>query len=229
MREKGFASILIILGIILFASIAGGAYYLGISKNKSQTQSPLTTPTPQLTLIQEGTSNPDETSNWKKYINKNLQYQISYPGADQYQENFPGSNQLTEYENDPAQPSLLGSTNIDLVLNKNNTISSIWINAWSNLGIKVTDLTSRDEWCKKLQPELQGQQECFYKSDIKVEDFEFNSYKAFKVSGGRDNSFEIRYYVPHVEYIYEISTSRPMQELDNSLPGKVLSTFKFLN
>lgn len=172
----------------------------------------------------------DVTANWKTYVNNTLKYQISYPENSQYQKNFPGRSQLTEYDSDSTQPSLMGSTNIDLVLENNDeipSVSSVWISVWKNLGIKVVDIASRDEWCKKLQPELQGQQSCHYKSEIQIEETELNNFQAFKANGGRDNSLETEYYVPYRDYIYQISISRPLQDLDNPLPGKVLSTFKF--
>ncbi len=79
MKQKGFSVILILVGIFIAATvIISGAYYLGTLKTKSSVQNPvITSQTPQITP----SSNPDETSNWKTYINTNLGFLVKYPSS----------------------------------------------------------------------------------------------------------------------------------------------------
>lgn len=80
MNQKGFAPILIALGIILILGIVGGTYYLGTLKNqqavsfgnKPQSQNPgVTSQTPQPT--------PNETANWKTYTDTKYGFSLKYP------------------------------------------------------------------------------------------------------------------------------------------------------
>ncbi|MBI2020732.1 hypothetical protein HYS94_04985 [Candidatus Daviesbacteria bacterium] len=68
--QKGFAPLLIIVGILVVGLIAGGAYYLG-SVGAPKPQTPVVNQTPQPTA--------DETANWKTYTNENLEFTIKYP------------------------------------------------------------------------------------------------------------------------------------------------------
>lgn len=85
--QKGFAPIVVILGILLISSgIIGGAYYF-----KTQTQKPIDKqtnlpqpalmPSPQADQTQvDETENPDSTgANWKTYTNTKYNYAIQYP------------------------------------------------------------------------------------------------------------------------------------------------------
>lgn len=78
MSQKGFSVIYILVGILIIAGIAGGAYYFGKSQSNKPTaitQSPtpvITFQTPQLTP-----SPVDETANWKTYTEGN--YSVKYP------------------------------------------------------------------------------------------------------------------------------------------------------
>ncbi|MBI2330215.1 hypothetical protein HYU94_02410 [Candidatus Daviesbacteria bacterium] len=65
MKQKGFTLILVIIGILVLAAVAGGAYYFG----KSQISQPTITPA----------SSPDETANWKTYTNTEYGYLVRYP------------------------------------------------------------------------------------------------------------------------------------------------------
>lgn len=70
--QKGFAPVLILVGILVIMAIAGGAYYFGKISNKP-------TPTPPLVTQTQPTKAVDETANWKTFVNTVYGYSISYP------------------------------------------------------------------------------------------------------------------------------------------------------
>ena len=80
--QRGFTPILIIVGILIIATVAGGAYYLrkdtsslrGGSEATDVAISPTPTPTPDETVYTES----DETANWKTYTNTEYGYSIKY-------------------------------------------------------------------------------------------------------------------------------------------------------
>lgn len=61
--QKGFAPILILVGILVIGGLVGGAYYLGTLKKIPQVQNPTINSqvTPSSNLV-------DETASWKEYI-----------------------------------------------------------------------------------------------------------------------------------------------------------------
>ncbi len=76
--QKGFATILILVGIVILVSVAGGAYFFGTTKNSSpkiqnQTVSQASKPVPS------STSSSDETRNWKTYTDPNKIFSFRYP------------------------------------------------------------------------------------------------------------------------------------------------------
>ncbi|MDD2822705.1 MAG: hypothetical protein PHQ59_01355 [Candidatus Daviesbacteria bacterium] len=73
LKEKGFAPIIIILGIVLFLGIVGGVYYFSKNSSSAIKNNPVNTPTPTATL------KVDETTNWKTYTNTEYGYSIKYP------------------------------------------------------------------------------------------------------------------------------------------------------
>lgn len=94
MNQKGFAPILIILGIVLLLGAVGGAYYFGQSSVKPSTsvsQTPVSnsqtsispTQSPAKTTISPTpTSVPtvvDETVSWKTYVNTKYGFSFKYP------------------------------------------------------------------------------------------------------------------------------------------------------
>ncbi len=79
--QKGFAPILILVGILVIIGVAGGAYYFGKSQvSKSQLPNPVVaSQTPQPTTAPQPSSASDETANWKTYTNDYWKFQFQYP------------------------------------------------------------------------------------------------------------------------------------------------------
>lgn len=76
MMQKGFGVVYILVGVLILAVVAGGAYYLSRSIFPKSSPNPvITSQTPQPTP----TLSPDQTANWKTYTNPNFKFLIKYP------------------------------------------------------------------------------------------------------------------------------------------------------
>lgn len=74
-RQKGFAPIILLIGVLVITLAAGGAYYYYQSKQKLSTYSP---PTPTNNTVQTTPSpTPNPTANWETY--ENAYYSFKYP------------------------------------------------------------------------------------------------------------------------------------------------------
>ena len=92
--QKGFTTILILVGIVFVVIIAGGAYYLGKSGGTKQSPAPVvTSQTPQ----PSPTSTVEEVSTWKIYNSKKYGYSFKYPTEWSSEEIIPARpDELTE-------------------------------------------------------------------------------------------------------------------------------------
>lgn len=83
MSQKGFASILIVLvGIIVIAGVAGGAYYLGTQRpSSSPTLQPISQSTPVPTANNAESTTSAETADWKIYTDTTNRFTIKYPNS----------------------------------------------------------------------------------------------------------------------------------------------------
>jgi|GEM_PF-3384263 hypothetical protein len=76
--QKGFAPVLILVGILVIIGVAAGAYFFGksqVTKSESQNQ---TAVSPNSQPIMTPTSSSDETANWKTFSSK-YGYSLRYP------------------------------------------------------------------------------------------------------------------------------------------------------
>ena len=78
--QRGFSSVYILVGILVIAAIAGGAYFLGRS-NQSKPGQIVSQPQPTLqpTSIPQPSPPPTDTKDWKIYTNVTYGYEIKYP------------------------------------------------------------------------------------------------------------------------------------------------------
>lgn len=81
MKQKGFTTILILVGILVIGVVAGGAYYLG--KQVSPKPSPASIVTSQSTPSSVPS---DEIANWKTYTDNKYGFSIKYPDTWKYLE-----------------------------------------------------------------------------------------------------------------------------------------------
>ncbi len=106
--RNGFAGILILVGILVIAGLAGGVYYLGTHKSAT----PVASPNPVVTSISQPASPtspiPDETANWQTYQSTNGKYSIKYP-----------SDIITIFSKDQK-----GNVLFELVKDKNTSIGA---------------------------------------------------------------------------------------------------------
>lgn len=122
MNQKGFAPIIVILGIVLLLGVAGGAYYFGTRK--------AITPIDPRACTQEAKICPDgtsvgrtgptcefspcptvapanttaETADWKTYTNTKYNYSIKYPADYSAAETSPDYVRIFQGFNDPKLP-----------------------------------------------------------------------------------------------------------------------------
>ena len=77
--QKGQGLILVIVGLVIVAAIAGGSYYFGKSQVSKPQNPVVTSQTPQPTIIPVASpsATPDETTNWKTYTSTG--YAFKYP------------------------------------------------------------------------------------------------------------------------------------------------------
>lgn len=113
MNQRGFSSLFIILGIILIIGIAGGAYYFGTTKNKSQSQVQVVTqsPTPPVLAIPSPTPSDNAvklSDAWnlgtKTYSNPKIDITFDYPSYFELQETdtqTENAKWAAQYKNDP--------------------------------------------------------------------------------------------------------------------------------
>ncbi len=77
MKQKGFAPILIILGVIVALGIFGGIYYLKFQKGSSQQNTVIQTTGTTTTSTTSPTS--DQTANWQTYTSSIGAFSLKYP------------------------------------------------------------------------------------------------------------------------------------------------------
>jgi len=95
--QKGQSLILILVGVLIVVGIAGGAYYLGKQRSSSAPSNNQTACTQDAKICPDGSAvgrvgpncefaecpkpsaTPDETANWKTYINTKYSFSFKYP------------------------------------------------------------------------------------------------------------------------------------------------------
>ena len=231
--QRGFAPILVLVGILILAIIAGGVYYFGRSQIvKPQPQNPVVVyQTPQPTLapssfpdvnpVPNGTG---ETANWKTYTNTKYGYQVKYPAGEIWYD-----------EENPKHRDLVHSVGINIDIEGESKGAILFlITTWKDLGIKIGGVTNRQKWCELIESQLakeeSGQINCNF--GMRFTETTIDNMKAFKTAGGRDNSYVSIFYIPNKGYVYQIEITTGWLskngEINFPVANNILSTFKFL-
>lgn len=213
-KQKGLAPILI---VILIALVVGG-YFIYQKQLK-----PVVQPTTPAVSPNKESTNSAEIVNWRTYTDMQFNYSIKYPSTADII-NYPTKASET--------PDLLGALLIDVYAGDTEVQAPgmYVIRIWSNLGIKIVDEKTRDEWCSQLtQKELKNSQlSCGANLNL-FKATETNGLKAFR-SAATDNRME-SYYIPNGDYVYEIRFDNikfiKEKTVNDSVPSQILSTFKF--
>lgn len=97
--QRGFSGILMLVGVLILAAVAVGAYYFGGRSNQAKI---LPQPSPRVNIQQPSPPTIDETANWNIYTNPKLGVSFNYPKDWRYKESFlesidkTGKEQLSE-------------------------------------------------------------------------------------------------------------------------------------
>lgn len=212
MNQKGFAPLLIIVGVLVAAGLLAGGYYLGAKKAPTlqqtvNNQNPVVVGS---TGISSGKPTPEtkpdtvDTSNWKTYTNTQGGFRINYP-SDLIPEEHAATTQygLTDVMSVSFTDSrsLPSNFNIDVVINQNKL--------------------SLQEFIAKYYLPLGADISNFQLTSVTID----NTYglKSLHIPGEADTEFV---FVPHGNFIYVFS-SEP--RIPGQLFDQILSTFKFTN
>ncbi len=218
MNQKGFAPILIILGIVLLLGVAGGVYYYIQQVPKYGMGF---VPSPPEVIRQRQTSTPsstiDETANWKTYTNKRVGFEIKYPpDVDIGTQLGMGMGPVNENEGKflafifpyvaPGAHSKYGDEgNIEInIIQFSGTVKE-FVNSGQTQELR-RDFSSSDQPQKET---INGLDMLFYDQNTSAP---FPTHLAVFVGKG----FAFEYYLT--------DTAKTLQEV----PLKILSTFKFL-
>lgn len=155
MNQKGFSLILIVFGLILVIGIAGGAYYLGASKNqqavnRAQTQNPIiSSQVPQPSLTPSPIPTPSRNENvWQNYS--------SGQNIDGITINYPKGWKINFKKEYNLGPDYKAKYRIDFDFappDWNSSGSTDWL-GWGMLNFDVYDRQATiDQWIDKYSPD----------------------------------------------------------------------------
>lgn len=210
--SKGFSAVYVLVGILLVAAIAGGAYFLGRSgkvepvKMVSQSQ-----PTAQPVSALQASPSADETANWKTYTNNKMGFEIKHP--DNYMVSEESDNKVL------IAIDRLGSNgfwisndkvNIFIDLNSLKTCAIVLKEIQENPGVRP--------FCLDIGKNFGQSQDI---ASIKLGNIDARSF--YVTSTGQGGTFHIIQTVNNPKTQVYIFPSD-----NNTLVNQILSTFRFI-
>lgn len=208
MSQKGFAPILIALGVILILGVVSGAYYFGKSQSVKPTiqNSVVTSQTPQPTP----SPTPDAIANWRTYTNTQYKFTLSYP--EDWESQVPEvstNNFRLDFLKFDQDYNGFERPNITLIINNdniNNIRSSLFKEYNSKGTIQDIGLLSGD----------------LYQGTGKSKDFSGkNTFQKFRADYLISKN--------NLNYWFRLSTKPEYQNKHLEDFKKIISTFKFTN
>lgn len=204
-KQKGFAPILILVGILIIAAVAGGAYFLGkqATPKTSQSLQPITTSQPSPIPDEIASSDPS-VANWRTYTN--IKYGFSFKYPDEYLPFGFNGDKFTL-----ATPMDTKVT-VDVAADRIMREPVLWFE------IETTEKTAREltnEWLKK-----------YPHNQPLVRDIIFGGKPAIE-GRGQTGGYNFPYrliIIPRNGFLMMIT-----QALEEPLLDAILSTFKFIN
>lgn len=205
--QKGFAPILILVGILIIMVVAGGAFYFGRQTTpKPQTQNPVVTSTPQ------PSPSPDETSNWKTYTNTKNGYSFKYPSDWSISGIGPGG---AEYTSGSATRADAGTIHISTPMQCPTGLPNAGLNDCSE-GIDIDFLDNP----KNLSAEE-------YARYLKWNQAQYKSITINHITwlmADEIQKYGVALFLQKGSKIYMINANKPITPTENL----ILSTFRFL-
>lgn len=219
MIQKGYSLIFLLIGMVVLAGVAGGAYYLGKQTTPKSSPAPVVSsqiPSPSTTTdaspVPTGT---EETANWKTYTNSKRGYEFKYPDSYKLKavETSTTARESVYLEKD-AEYTVGGGFGGSNVLKKGVVISfTVWPNKdlsesalkseyGTDISTKTTIVDNKEGIEIVFQPESYGGRMIYLKHNSIV--LEFSSDSGFETS--------------------KSSQQKYLTEFD-----QILSTFKFTN
>lgn len=218
-NQKGLALILILVGVLLIAAVAGGVYYLGQQSNQNQTVfSPVSQPTPSSAQLLVSPT-PDEITNWKTYTNNEYQLELKYPP-----DWLPSKDTTQSFQ---EGNDLLFIYKLGVNYHENAPVSDA-----ANLALGIPVKTDQDlnEWVLNYYPKVDpvsNQQNQFSEENISERTFQ----KVYSCS--RDKECTTNYHIKYNGFIYRIAVHNFFVDKEyityQKLINQILSTFKFLD
>lgn len=215
--QKGFAPLIIILGILVILGIAGGAFYLGRSTISNPSPTPAVTS--QITPPLNPSTNPaptgsGETDNWKTYTNTQAGISFKYP-----------NNWIVEPYDIPGFSYFHGIIQLKIKGQQYGPEpATMSISYWDN-----PENLTLDKFEQKLN-EGGGK---YYSLDLpnaqKITIAGISSYYWKSVASACEPVRCGRYMIPYKNKIFDISLYLATAEQQQDIIDQILSTFKFTN
>lgn len=218
--RKGFAPILIVVAIFFFGIIALVLFKINykpsltdkiISPNNQQASSP----SPKFT--------PDETANWKTYVNQKYNYSFKYP-AEMITKNDESVTGQVEFPD--VGGKVVDSLNLDLIPASSSDIDRIKAVDF-NIVIGVIDgvNTPLSDYSRKYADK-------FYGKSGTLDQIAINGQPAYKISAPVAKTVQVLLESKNKNMVYTIAShqraSVKAEEYSKTF-DQILSTFKFTN